>query len=52
MLLNIDTLIDTEAYFIKQFTKCREKISLEENTRIIHLKILACFERVREMLDN
>ena len=31
MLLNIDTLLDVESYFIKQFTKCREKIALEEN---------------------
>ena len=52
MLLNSEVLIEFEAYCIKQFTKCREKISLEVNPRIVHLKILSCFERVRSELDH
>jgi hypothetical protein len=51
MLFNTEVLVEFETYCIRQLTKCREKISLEENPRIVHLKILSCFERVRTELD-
>jgi len=52
MLLNTEVLVEFEAFCIKQLTKCRSKITQEENPRIVHLKILSCFERIRTALNT
>ena len=47
----MEGLVEIEAYVIKLFTKTREKIAIENNPRVVHLKILSCLERIKERVS-